>query len=273
MRVLPRAFFIGKLMHYYKFNIADWHLATSHLTLEEEAIYFKLVNFYYDTEQPIPLETQMVIRRLRLGSYVDSVGLVLDEFFIKTEDGYIHERCDLEIEKYHSKAEINKTVGKLGGRPKKINELHDNPEITQMVSENNPQITLTTNQEPRTTNQEPLTNRNTISVESKIPPCPHQEIISIYHNTLPELPKVLSWNKTRESYLKQRWRQLFVEFECKSSEEGLDWFKNDFFQFVRDSKFLMGKVQSKDRKPFLADLEWMIKPTNFTKIIERKYEN
>jgi hypothetical protein len=35
----------------------------------------------------------------------------------------------------------------------------------------------------------------------------------------------------------------------------------------------MGKVQSKDRKPFLADLEWMIKPTNFTKIIERKYEN
>ena len=62
-------------MHYYKFNIADWHLATSHLTLEEEAIYFKLVNFYYDTEKPIPLETQMVIRRLRLGSYVDSVGL------------------------------------------------------------------------------------------------------------------------------------------------------------------------------------------------------
>jgi hypothetical protein len=114
---------------------------------------------------------------------------------------------------------------------------------------------------------------NTILVESKIPPCPHQEIISIYHNTLPELPKVLSWNKTREGYLKQRWRQLFVEFECKSAEEGLDWFKNDFFQFVRDSKFLMGKVQSKDRNTFLADLEWMIKPTNFTKIIERKYEN
>jgi hypothetical protein len=140
---------------------------------------------------------------------------------------------------------------------------------TELISE--PNHILTNNQEPRTNHQEP--NIKTISVESKIPPCPHQEIISIYHNTLPELPKVLSWNKTRESYLKQRWRQLFVEFECKSSEEGLDWFKNDFFQFVRDSKFLMGKVQSKDRKPFLADLEWMIKPTNFTKIIERKYEN
>jgi uncharacterized protein YdaU (DUF1376 family) len=137
-------------MHYYKFNIADWHLATSHLSLEEEAIYFKLVNFYYDTELPIPLETQTVIRRLRLGLHSDSVRLVLDEFFVKTEKGYIHERCDVEIEKYHKKADVNKTVGKLGGRPKKIKDLDNNPQITQTVSENNPQITLTTNHKPIT---------------------------------------------------------------------------------------------------------------------------
>ena len=137
-------------MHYYKFNIADWHLATSHLTLEEEAIYFKLVNFYYDTEQPIPLETQSVIRRLRLGMHSDSVRLVLDEFFLKTEKGYVHERCNVEIEKYHKKADVNKTVGKLGGRPKKIKDLDNNPQITQTVYENNPQITLTTNHKPIT---------------------------------------------------------------------------------------------------------------------------
>jgi uncharacterized protein YdaU (DUF1376 family) len=137
-------------MHYYKFNIADWHLATSHLSLEEEAIYFKLVNFYYDTETPIPLETQTVIRRLRLGLHSDSVRLVLDEFFVKTEKGFVHERCDSEIQKYHKKAETNKTVGKLGGRPKKIKDLKNNPQKTQTVSENNPQITLTTNHKPIT---------------------------------------------------------------------------------------------------------------------------
>jgi hypothetical protein len=113
----------------------------------------------------------------------------------------------------------------------------------------------------------------TILVESKIPPCPHSAIINIYHEVLPELPRVVSWNKTREGYLKQRWRQMFIEFECKDTEDGLDWFRNDFFVFVKGSKFLTGKVVNKDRKPFLADLEWMIKPTNFTKIIERKYEN
>jgi len=137
-------------MHYYKFHIADWHLATSHLSLEEEAIYFKLINFYYDTEEPIPLETQSVIRRLRLGLHMDSVRLVLDEFFVKTEKGFVHARCDSEIQKYQKKAETNKIVGKLGGRPRKIKNLKNNPRETQTVSENNPQETLTTNHKPIT---------------------------------------------------------------------------------------------------------------------------
>ena len=140
-------------MYYYKFNIGDWHLATSHLTLEEEAIYFKLINYYYDTEQPIPKETQTVIRRLRLGSYSDIVGLVLNEFFTLLDDGWHHFRCDAEIESYHKKSKTNREVGKLGGRPKKIKDMGEVVEITQTVSVDNPQITLTTNHKPRTKNQ------------------------------------------------------------------------------------------------------------------------
>lgn len=139
-------------MHYYKFNISDWHLATSHLSLEEEAVYFKLINYYYDSERPIPLETQSVIRRLRLGNHKETFNLILDEFFIPQSDGWHHARCDDEIEKYHHKAEINQKVGKLGGRPKKINNLEDNPQKTQSVSTNNPQKTLTNNHKPLTKN-------------------------------------------------------------------------------------------------------------------------
>ena len=139
-------------MYYYKFNISDWHLATSHLSLEEEAVYFKLINYYYDTEKPIPEETQSVIRRLRLGKQSTTVTLILGEFFTLEGDGWHHARCDDEIEKYHQKAEVNQKVGKLGGRPRKINDLGDNPQITQSVSKNNPQITLTKNQEPLTKN-------------------------------------------------------------------------------------------------------------------------
>lgn len=130
-------------MYYYKFNIADWHLATSHLSLEEEAIYFRLINYYYDSESPIPEETQSVIRRLRLGSYSETVGIILKEFFTLESDGWHHKRCDDEISQYHEKAEVNQINGKKGGRPKK----------TQSVSKDNPDITLTKNHKPLTKNQ------------------------------------------------------------------------------------------------------------------------
>ena len=139
-------------MHYYKFNIADWNLATSHLSLEEEAVYFKLINYYYDTESPIPEETQSVIRRLRLGSQIKTVELILNEFFEFIDGFWHHLRCDEEIAEYQKKAEKNKINGNRGGRPKKINELSNNPEITQMVTEKNPEITLTTNHKPLTIN-------------------------------------------------------------------------------------------------------------------------
>jgi uncharacterized protein YdaU (DUF1376 family) len=129
-------------MYYYKFNIADWHLATSHLSLEEEAIYFRLINYYYDTEQAIPEETQSVIRRLRLGSYSEIVGIILKEFFTLESNGWHHKRCDDEISQYHDKAEVNQVNGKKGGRPKK----------TQTVSKDNPDITLTKNHKPITIN-------------------------------------------------------------------------------------------------------------------------
>lgn len=131
-------------MHYYKFDISAWALHTAHLTPEEEAVYFRLVNFYYDTEQPIPTDTTQVIRRLRLTDYAHIVQEILNEFFDATLDGYRHSRCDKELQVYHAKAEKNREVGKMGGRPPQ--------KKTQTVSETNPPETLTTNYKLETTN-------------------------------------------------------------------------------------------------------------------------
>jgi len=139
-------------MHYYKFNISKWHLSTSHLSLEEEAVYFRLINYYYDTESPIPLETQSVIRRLRLGNHSDIVDTILHEFFTKTETGWVHEVCEELIADYHSTAEKNKKNGKSGGRPRKNKDLETNPKETQSVSKDNPSETLTNNYKLKTNN-------------------------------------------------------------------------------------------------------------------------
>jgi uncharacterized protein YdaU (DUF1376 family) len=190
-------------MYYYKFNIADWHLATSHLSLEEEAIYFRLINYYYDTEQAIPEETQSVIRRLRLGSYSEIVGIILKEFFTLESDGWHHKRCDDEISQYHDKAEVNQVNGKKGGRPKK----------TQTVSKDNPDITLTKNHKP-------LTINHSIDVAK----APKAKRLS-----LEELPK--EWEdfcKKERSDLKPLnvWNQFKDYWIAQGGQKGtkLDWF-------------------------------------------------
>ncbi len=109
-------------MHYYKFNIADWTLHTAHLTAEEEGIYLRLLNFYYDTESPIPKETQSVMRRLRLVSSSEKTTQVLEEFFTLEGDFWVHKRCEREIESYQGKIAANRANGgKGGGRGVRVN--------------------------------------------------------------------------------------------------------------------------------------------------------
>ena len=141
-------------MHYYKFNIADYRKDTGHLSTIEHGIYRQLIDWYYLDEQPIPDETQVVIRRLRLGSdEVKFLENVLSDFFVLGKTGYKHKRIEVEIKDYQEQAEKNKNNGKLGGRPKKtqvvISGLPDQ-------SQNNP------NQEPLTTNHKPKRESATV---------------------------------------------------------------------------------------------------------------
>lgn len=112
-------------MHYYKFNIPAWGLSTSHLSLEEEAIYFRLVNFYYDSEQPIPLETQSVFRRLRIATHEQAATQILGEYFTKTKRGYVHDKCEDILNEYAKVIGKNRDNGKKGGRPRKIKPLDE----------------------------------------------------------------------------------------------------------------------------------------------------
>jgi uncharacterized protein YdaU (DUF1376 family) len=131
-------------MHYYSFHIGDYRSSTAHLSNAEDLAYRRLIDMYYDTEQPIPVDTQRVARRLRVG--IEVVSAVLDDFFTLADDGWHHERCDEEIEKYHVLSDRNRKNGKLGGRPKKPSGL---PAGTQ----SEPTGKATNNHKPLTNNQ------------------------------------------------------------------------------------------------------------------------
>ena len=141
-------------MNYFKFNIGDYAAATRHLTMLEHGAYRLLLDVYYTTERPIPLDMKVAARKAgaRTKDEIQAVETVLREFFIETQDGWKHARCETEIAAYVQKAETNRVVGKRGGRPKKETQTvsDQNPEKTQTVSDGFPEKTLTTNQEPIT---------------------------------------------------------------------------------------------------------------------------
>jgi hypothetical protein len=185
---------------------------------------------------------------------------VLNEFFLSTDEGFVNPRADKEIAKFKEFAEAGKRgAAKRWGTNGEAN------------SPPNPTPIATNNQEPITINHKP--DIDICPPSGGLPNCDHEKVIALYHQHLPTLRRVEVWNETRKGYLRQRWREVAEELAKQKDiqvSDILTWF-TDFFVHIGTSKFLTGRVNSKDGRPFIADLEWILKPSNFAKIIEGKY--
>jgi hypothetical protein len=105
-----------------------------------------------------------------------------------------------------------------------------------------------------------------------VPPCPIAEIINLYHETLPTLPQNRVRNEMRDGNIRARWKQFYDSGDFKDRGGGLDCFRWYFTEKVKPSEFLTGQTEGRNgRKPFIADLEWLMRPQNFAKVIEGKY--
>ena len=143
-------------MHYYSFHVSDYIHDTAHLSNYEDLAFRRLLDLYYTSEKPIPNQTHEVSRRIRMSNQINAVQTVLEEFFMFDMENncWFHKRCDETIAAYQAKAERNREVGKLGGRPKLNPDA--NQEETHVVSKHNP------NQEPITTNHKPKRESATV---------------------------------------------------------------------------------------------------------------
>lgn len=91
---------------------------------------------------------------------------------------------------------------------------------------------------------------------------PSQEIIELYHSTLPELPRVIKLTDKRKTCLKSRWYSKVVTPKGRSPDS-LDFWEA-YFNRVRDSKFLMGD----NDRGWKADFDFLITESKFISIIE-----
>lgn len=92
-------------MNFYAFHLGDYASATAHLSWDEDMAYRRLIDAYYQRESPLPLERRMVYRLARAATEEQrfAIDSVLEEFFVETEEGYRHYRCDAEIDATASK--------------------------------------------------------------------------------------------------------------------------------------------------------------------------
>ena len=243
-------------MHYYQFNIGDYSKDAKHLTLEEDAIYRRLIDLYYLDEQPIQLDIKIVSRKILARGKEDIILDVLEEFFVCSDDCYTHQRIESDIAKYHAKSDKARASAKK--------RWEDNANAMRTHSEGNANHKpITNNHKPITKDQETIRETSVdISPATPAKKIPFKKIIEIYHNILPTLRRTEKLTKKREGYIRQRWNDDLPDLN--------HW--ENYFDFVSQSDFLMGRTESRNnRPPFRADLEWLTNPSNFVKVYEEKY--
>ncbi len=256
-------------MKFYPHHIGDYRSATAYLSNEEDICYRRLLEIYYDTERPIIPDTRLLSRQTRVSQAV--VEDILQEFFTFI-DGFWHNgRADGEISRWYSKsASAKANIEKRWEKNKKH---------TDVLRTNNKRNTESyqhdTTQDPRPNTQD-LTSTPIVNPDGLTPVdkpknglnCPHQKLLELYHVECHSLARVARWSESRKKAMATLWKLVCHEEKFTTEQQGLEYFEG-YFNWIEQSDFLCGRTGG-DR-PFLATIDWILKPANFTKIIESNY--
>lgn len=106
--------------------------------------------------------------------------------------------------------------------------------------------------------------------------CPVQEIVDLYHERMPDNPRVRVLDDARKKAIAARWRAAARletgPFGYSTVEDGVSSWR-EFFEVCNDSDFLTGKAApgfGRD-KPFIADIDFLMSPKGFKGCLENKY--
>jgi predicted phage replisome organizer len=97
-----------------------------------------------------------------------------------------------------------------------------------------------------------------IDIEEDIDLDIYSEIQLLFNNTCITLPKIISMTANRKKTISTRWRE----------HPSIEFFEQ-LFKKVNDSDFLSGR----NKKWMCCCFDWIMRPSNLTKIIEGNYDN
>lgn len=146
-------------MNFYPHHISDFNNSTRHLTRVERSVYRDAIELYYDTESVLTLDLDALARKLICTSdaEISALKAVLKEFFIETDGGYFHVRCDLEIAKYRANTSAKARAG-IASAEARRNKATKAKQKTTRVEQSETRVH---NHEPVTINHKPKGERGT----------------------------------------------------------------------------------------------------------------
>lgn len=127
------------------------------------------------------------------------------------------------------------------------------------------------------TDTEQIVAKATLS-PAKLPTCPSQSLVDLYHETLPELPSVRLMDDGRKRALSTFWKWVLNSKRSDGSPrastaaEAFAWIA-EYFKRARDNDFLMGRMtQVGSHANWKCDLDFLLTEKGKKHVIEKTRE-
>ena len=171
---------------------------------------------------------------------------------------FIQAQMDRDAEKYAETVKKRSEAGKMGGRPAKAKDDKEKAKEANAFSEKQT--------EPK--KGDTVTDTETVTdtdIDHPLPPkwgqqspIPFAQIVELYHEICTSYPKLRAIEGNRQKQIAARWKKY----------GGIEAFR-ELFEKAEASAFLKGD----NDKAWAADFDWLIRPTNMSKVLEGKYDN
>jgi len=120
-------------------------------------------------------------------------------------------------------------------------------------------------------------NKRTTSAKPTLP-CPYQDIVGLYHDTLPTLPSVRLMDDKRQRHLRDFWGWVLSSKKSDGSarattaDEAMAWIRG-YFERAAENDFLMGRTQRRpEHERWRPDIDFLVGEKGRKHVIERTQE-
>jgi uncharacterized protein YdaU (DUF1376 family) len=248
---------------------------TMHLSTEQHGGYLLLLMHAWSNSGALPTESEKLRRITRMSpSAWASQKDDLIRFFIESDGALRQKRLDIELARASNNIKQRSEAGKASAAKRAAQ---------QKVNERSAAVANPSQQDGQQTAKPlptplPSEDATTGVVALAEPPkldCPHLAILALWGELVPGNPthKPEFWSGSREDHLRARWKEAGRRERWQSEAEGLSYFRRLFVYIDTKCGFLCGRAHQPGKRPFFADLEWVVTPANWAKIHEGKYED